>query len=87
MVINSDAGHTFADRFDLISLISKDQKEWRSAYYSSPFVAKDDWEHTLILSGLKVLLQTSVIRSRHTSGSWPLRVYSSVWHTPVIDHQ
>lgn len=41
MVINSDAGHTFADRFD----------------YSSPFVAKDDWEHTLrVLATASVLI-------------------------------
>jgi hypothetical protein len=61
-------------------------REEKGAHYSPAFVAKDDWERPLIPNNEQVyeeeVARSGTISQVLTSGSEPLRVYSSVWQMP-----
>jgi hypothetical protein len=56
----------------------------KNAYDSSTFVSKNNWECALKKTTPFITLARATKIDLHTSGSAPLRVYSSVWQIPYV---
>ena len=82
MVANRNTSDALANRFHLLqmSYLPRDERNRKYAYYTPSFVSKDDGEETLINTFKNRNSLRSVV---DTSGSLPLRVYSSVWQMPI----
>ncbi len=83
MVTDCDTSYTFSNGFNLIKKDQKISVELEgSSYDSSTLMTQDNGEQTLHRAGISISISRIPSELRQTSGSLPLRVYSSVWQIP-----